>query len=206
MSEPVQTVLAFRVWRWERRRHREAGQRVVELRLRSLNAPVTRRSSRVARALSSPGGDWPVAGLLSAVCNSAVSAGHDPENPDCDCKHGPIPGDKCTCGIYAATDLEIINSYLVKPEVPVMGVVEMGGRVIPADQGYRAEAARVAAILKIDPMFTLDHATLDAIAAEYSVPAIVPFSTDPEDYRRLVSGVQTADIDDEFRDFFPDAG
>ena len=55
-----------------------------------------------------------------------------------------------------------------------------------ATSGYRAQAVRVAAILLVDPMFTLSHNTLRKIAAEYKVPALEPHSTDPEKYRSLL--------------------
>ena len=59
-----------------------------------------------------------------------------------DKKHaGGVPDPDCTCGIYATTDLEVVNDYL-GDEAPVLGIVELGGRTIPATQGYRAEAAR----------------------------------------------------------------
>src|SRR5258708_28931878 len=69
------------------------------------------------------------------------------------------PGPECKgsgghgCGIYSTTDLGIINTYLSRT-APVLGVVELGGRVLPCPQGYRAEFARVAAILLIDEVLT----------------------------------------------------
>ena len=65
------------------------------------------------------------------------------------------------------------------------GVVELGGRVIPATQGYRAAYARVAVILLIDEVLTEPHSVLRKLAAAYSIPAVVPHSADPEDYREI---------------------
>lgn len=164
-----QTRLAFRAWRFERDR----------LALRSLNAP-GKNGSWVAKAMSAPGGDWPHRGVLSASCRSRKD--HEDE---------PVPGRECTCGIYATTDLGVINSYLNR-SAPVLGVVELGGRVIPATNGYRAAFARVAAILLIDEALTEPHAVLRKLADAYRVPAAVPHSADPEDYRDLTGSPSLA--------------
>ena len=107
-----------------------------------------------------------------------------------------IPDPGCSCGIYATTELEVVNVYLCR-EAPVLGIVELGGRTIEAAEGYRAQAARVAAILLIDEMFTLPHGTLKKLAESYRVPAFVPHSTEPEDYRAAIHqpGFRTADWD-----------
>jgi hypothetical protein len=156
-----QTRLALRVWQFDRER----------LMLRSLNAP-HQKTSWVARAMSAPGGDWPRRQVLSASCRAREK--HD----------DPVPGQECTCGIYATTDLDIISGYLNRA-APVLGVVEMGGRVIPATNGYRAAFARVAAILLIDEALTEPHSVLRKLAGAYKVPAVVPHSDRPEDYRDL---------------------
>jgi hypothetical protein len=156
-----QTRLALRVWQFDRER----------LVLRSLTAP-GRKASWVSKAMASPDGDWPYRGVLTASCRSRDK--HD----------DPVPGRECSCGIYATTDLEVISFY-VSRAAPVLGVVEMGGRVIPATQGYRAAFARVAVILLIDEALTEPHAVLRKLAAAYRVPAVVPHSADPEDYREL---------------------
>jgi hypothetical protein len=158
-----QTRLALRVWQFDRDR----------LALRSLNAP-GKKTSWMAKAMSSPGGDWPQRGVLPASCSRRGDDKHD----------DPVPGQECSCGIYATTDLDVISGYLNRC-APVLGVVEMGGRVIPATQGYRAAFARVAVILLIDEALTEPHATLRKLAAAYKVPAVVPHSADPEDYREL---------------------
>ena len=107
-----------------------------------------------------------------------------------------VPDSSCSCGLYATTDLDVVNDYL-SPDVPVLGIVELGGRTIEATQGYRAQAARVAAILLIDEVFTLPHGTLKKLAESYRVPAFVPHSTEPEDYRSAIHqpGFRTADWD-----------
>jgi hypothetical protein len=185
-----QTSLAFRTWRLS-----EANK------LLSINAPSLtgkaggsqnqqRRVTWIHRQLADPEGQngWPIGGPLVAHCGHDRSAtGVASMNPD----HGPIPSKPCTCGIYATTSIQVINQYLGNEIIqgtiairgPVLGVVELGGRVIPATQGFRAAGARVAAILLIDPVFSLSRSQLKQIAEIYQVPALVPHSLDPEDYR-----------------------
>ena len=161
-----QTRLALRAWQFDR-----AG-----LTVRSLNAPASPKSW-MATAMASPQGSWPHGQVLRAHC---PLAGGKKQHAD------PVPGTECSCGIYATTDLDIISQYLSK-RAPVVGVVELGGRVIPATQGYRAAVARVAVILLLDEALTESHATLRALAAAYKVPAVIPHSELAEDYRELVS-------------------
>lgn len=161
-----QTRLALRVWQFDKAR----------LALRSLNAP-SKKTSWVAKAMSSPGGDWPQRGVLTASCPMRGDDKHE----------DPVPGQECTCGIYATTDLDVISGYLNRRS-PILGVVEMGGRVIPATNGYRAAYARVAAILLIDEALTEKHSLLRKIAAAYRVPAVVPHSASAEDYREVIGG------------------
>jgi hypothetical protein len=191
----AETFLAFRVWRYH-----APGKTLL-----SLNSP-TRKASWVATALADPAGGWPQDGglggypaPLTATCSQAnkpprrVREGEKPEPP-----HGPIPGKKCTCGIYATTDLGVIDDYL-GGDAPVLGLVELGGRVIPARQGYRAAIGRVAAILLLDESLTLPHPVLSEIAAAYRVPALVPHSRNPKDYRdRLATARSLGDEAEEW--------
>ncbi|MGO9162702.1 MAG: hypothetical protein ACLP7J_18730 [Streptosporangiaceae bacterium] len=165
-----ETRLALRAWGLDARR----------LTVRSLNAATTGKPPWVARAMASPDGDWPHDAPLRAVCKK--KAEHEKGVPDKD----------CTCGIYATTDLAVIERYL-QQDSPVLGVVELGGRTIPAKQGYRAAVARVAAILLIDPMFTTHHDVLRELADAYRVPALVPHSSDPVEYRDLLTRSSVAD-------------
>jgi hypothetical protein len=164
----AQTRLALRVWQFDRAR----------LVLRSLNAP-PKKSTWVSRAMASPGGDWPHRQILTAACPNGAK--HD----------DPVPGQECSCGIYATTDLDVISGYL-RRDAPVLGVVELGGRVIPATQGYRAPYARVAAILLIDEGLTEPHTVLRRLAVAYRIPAVVPHSADPEAYREAASSPSLA--------------
>lgn len=172
-----QTRLALRAWQFDR----------DQLVLRSLNAPVG-KPTWVAKAMASPVGNWPHGKTLAASCPFTSGKGkHD----------DPVPGEECSCGIYATTDLDVISRYLSRT-APVLGVVEMGGRVIPATQGYRAAYARVAAILLLDEALTEPHRVLRKLAAAYRVAAVVPHSVDPEDYRELVSTSSLASEAEEY--------
>lgn len=185
-----QTALAFRTWRLS-----------DSNRLLSINAPNltgkaggsaqqgTRKIGWIHRHLADDEGQhgWPIAETLMAHC------GVRGEGAEAIPEHGKIPAKDCSCGIYATTELKVINSYLgnevymgVAVRGPVLGIVEMGGRVIPATQGFRARFARVAAILAIDEVFSLTHAHLAQIAELYQVPLIKPFSVNPEDYRLAI--------------------
>lgn len=185
-----QTALAFRTWRLS-----------DSNRLLSINAPNltgkaggnpqqgVRKIGWIHRHLADPEGQdgWPIATPLAAHC------GVRGEGAEAIPEHGKIPAKDCSCGIYATTELKVINSYLgneiymgVAIRGPVLGIVEMGGRVVTATQGYRARYARVAGILAIDEVFSLTHAHLRQIAELYQVPLIKPFSVNPEDYRLAI--------------------
>jgi hypothetical protein len=197
-----QTALAFRTWRTS-----------DDNKLLSINAPDLtgkaggsnqgmKRVSWIHRQLADIEGQhgWPAGNGLVAH----FGRGGDTSEGSA---HGPIPSKHCSCGIYATTSIQVINQYLGTEVIngtiairgPVLGVVELGGRVIPATQGYRAKAARIAAILLIDPVFTLSHSRLKQIAGIYGVPALVPHSLNPEDYRDRLR-LETP-IGDEAEDF-----
>ena len=191
IPDVVQTALAFRTWRLS-----------DSNRLLSINAPNltgkaggnqqqgTRKIGWIHRHLADDEGQhgWPIGANLQAHC------GIRGEGAEAIPEHGKIPAKDCSCGIYATTELKVINGYLgteqymgVAIRGPVLGIVEMGGKVIPATQGFRARFARVAGILAIDEVFSLAHAHLQQIAEIYQVPLIKPFSTNPEDYRESIS-------------------
>jgi hypothetical protein len=174
----VGTALGLRVWRYDR----SMGV------LCSVNAgQPARHTTWIATAMASPEGEWSPGVLTHARCSRSV---HE----------DGVPDPRCSCGIYATTSVSVVNDYL-SPEAPVLGVVELGGRIIPGSQGYRAQAARVAAVLQIDAMFTLPYGVLGRIADRYRVPLLVPHSVRPEDYRSLVRQPDVGDVDwdDELR-------
>jgi hypothetical protein len=173
-----QTRLAFRSWQLDR----------ASMAVQSLNAPRSSRANWVAKQMAQPAGNWPHDRPLAAACALGAPSRRrrkPKEGEPEDTPHGPVPDPNCTCGIYATTDLDIINGYLSR-SAPVLGIVELGGRLIPATQGYRAACARVAAILLVDEALTEPHGLLRELAAAYRVPALVPFSVDPEDHREAI--------------------
>jgi hypothetical protein len=172
--EPM-TRLALRAWQFDR----------ASLSVRSLNAPPAgRKASWLAKAMAAPEGNWPHDRALEATCSRPPVAVKKKKDDDGEPDHGRIPSPHCSCGIYATTDLDVINGYLHRSS-PVLGVVELGGRIIPATQGYRAAYARVAVILLLDEALTEPWPVLRELAAAYRVPAVIPHSAIAEDYREI---------------------
>jgi hypothetical protein len=95
-----------------------------------------RRSPRLASVTWSEGGApfiWPARRWTFAKCRA-----------NC----GDIPGERCTCGIYAArTRAHLIGELgyaaYSEDDPKVIGEVGLAGKVIPGTQGWRAEKARV---------------------------------------------------------------
>lgn len=176
VPEFPQTCLALRCWQFDR----------TSMAVRSLNAPA-RKAPWMAKAMASPIGIWPHDRPLAATCTMTKPKKKCEDGEE----HGPIPGQECSCGIYATTGLDVIDGYLSQTAT-VLGVVELGGRVIPATQGYRAAYARLAAVLLVDEALTEPHRLLRELADAYRVPAVVPHSADPEDYRDLIGSPSLA--------------
>jgi hypothetical protein len=182
------SALALRVWDLAR-------QHLV---LRSFNArPAQTPPWWIDTAFSEPTGGWPKDRPLVAECKAKGE--HTPHLPECrdDCEEhdGGIPAPGCRCGIYCTRSLGVVSDYLRAANEPVLGLVEMGGRFIlaePGSDGYaRGQYARVVAILLIDKSLTIDHPTLRNLAAAYRVPALVPHSTDPDDFRDRITVTST---------------
>jgi hypothetical protein len=164
--DDARTVLAFRTWRCDLRR----------LVLHSLHGGVSRRAAHwmLSTAFATPEQDWPQDDILVAKCGRNV---HHEQGP---------PDASCSCGIYGTDSLEVVNDYLTR-ESPVLGLVELGGRTIPAAQGFRSLAARVAAVLLVDEVLTLPHWQLRQLADAYKVPALRPESIDPQEFRQALA-------------------
>lgn len=153
----AETRLGFRTFRIDRARNV----------LLSVNAGQTvKKPTWIASVISLPEGEWPPGERMVGRCLQ------NREHVD------GVPDPECRCGIHATTDLEVVNDYLTQRS-PVVGIVELGGRTIPATQGYRAQAARVAAVLLVDEMLTLPHGALRKVAERYQVPALVPTPRTP---------------------------
>jgi hypothetical protein len=88
----------------------------------------------------------------------------------CPIERHPAPHEGCSCGLYAAKErsyvLHLARRFLPGAAATVVGRVELSGKVIEHDFGYRAERARVAEV------FTVEGAAdwAEAVAARYRVP------------------------------------
>lgn len=78
-----------------------------------------------------PGDLWPTGAWMEAECDSGCVE---------------IPGDDCSCGIYAAKHRRhlVRLGYNRRGSSPrVIGDVALAGKVVPGEKGWRAERARV---------------------------------------------------------------
>jgi hypothetical protein len=104
----------------------------------------------------------------------------------------------CSCGIYGTTDIGVAAPYTGVGNA--FGLVYgWGEHVVPADSGFRAEYARIAAIFAVVREVSMEEAHLARIAKLYGVPLITPHSLEVEDYRILLRE-GNGDIDAELRE------
>ena len=116
------------------------------------------------------------------------------------CTHGRHPAAEpgCTCGIYATTSIAVAAPYTGVGNA--FGLVYgWGEHVVPADSGFRAEYARIAAIFAVVREVSMELPHLRRIAKLYDVPLIAPHSVEVEDYRLLLDE-GAADMDAELRE------
>jgi len=82
---------------------------------------------------------WPIGEPLHAECLGLNLPGRGPGR-----KHD-APGDDCRCGVYGATYRELrafLRTSLVRPSsLPVLGRVQLWGRLVGNEFGWRAEWA-----------------------------------------------------------------
>ena len=137
---------------------------------------------------------WPPGQPLHATCDT--NAGFDEED---DGWHR-VPDPDCGCGIYVGRDIRTVSRYGCRAKV--FGIAQVWGRVLPFEYVYRAEHAKVAAILALLPEaeggFVLPHDQLQNIAALYRVPFLAPHSAHVEHYRAEVEAWQPPVADDDF--------
>ena len=182
-SYDTPSAVALRVWEIDRE----------HLTVRSFNAtPAKPPAWWVGPAFATPAGGWPHDHPLVAECKAGKA--HEPHEDDCleDCEqHDPIPGTQCRCGIYGTRNLRVVSDYMRAAREPVLGIIEMGGRTIMGEPGHesyaRSAMARLAAILLVDRSLSVDHETLRRLAAAYRVPALLPHSTNPDDFRQEIT-------------------
>jgi hypothetical protein len=80
---------------------------------------------------------WPVKEVLKATCKYP---GHKLFKDTDD-----IPVYECSCGIYALKQPNFSVTYI--HDRPILGVVELWGKIIVAEYGYRAEYAKIRALV-----------------------------------------------------------
>jgi hypothetical protein len=82
-----------------------------------------------------------------------------------------IPSKGCTCGIYGYKNFANCLYDVPLIQNPVIGVVEMWGKVIPAELGYRAQYAKLRAVIR-NPL----------VATTYQVPNLPSYEYGEREY------------------------
>lgn len=111
-----------------------------------------------------------------------ASASGDPRFED----HGKVPGDRCSCGFYSVKTL-ITLLQMFEPRHQgrtrdgatmgeIFGRVELAGKIIEHDLGYRAERARIAKLIP----FEADLANGIRLATMLGLDLGDPVATEPE--------------------------
>lgn len=97
---------------------------------------------------------------------------------ECAKDHDP-PGEKCSCGIYAARDRDQLDGlgYADGAILHVIGEVGLAGRVVVGTQGWRAEKARPRRLL-----VPHDHWQLvELFERAYSIPVELGWTLPPQE-------------------------
>ena len=121
-----------------------------------------------------------------AGCQIDRSRFHDP---------GDVPGEECTCGFYSAkTLLALLEMVGFSRDTPgktaacMLGRVELSGKIVEHDFGYRAERARIAELIPFEADLaigthlatTLGVALGDPVRLRPYVPTSDPIPPPPE--------------------------
>ena len=120
------------------------------------------------------------------------------------CTHGKhqAADPDCTCGIYAATDISVAASYTGVGNA--FGLVYgWGEHVVPADEGFRAEYARIAAIFAVVREVSMRRRTCAASRSCTASRCWCRTRWTSLDYAVLLregNGVAGSDIDAELRE------
>lgn len=112
---------------------------------------------------------WPIADYVYAECNGKRECYSSSD--------GRVPGEECSCGLYAARDFDHLTKGLPYADysygnggagdnIKIIGEVAMSGKVIVGTQGWKAEKARVAKLYVPHTHWKLGR----DIAAQYGVP------------------------------------
>lgn len=90
---------------------------------------------------------WPNSAWTNGINESVCHGDHGRSDMD---RCGSSPGKNCTCGFYA-THIPFYATHIPLPwRGSVIGVIEASGRVIIGTQGFRAQKARIVAV--VDPV------------------------------------------------------
>lgn len=120
---------------------------------------------------------WPTGQWFRARC----SKGHAKAESD-----DPIPGDSCSCGVYAATSwAELVRqNYAEDGMSVVVAKVALAGRVQPGDRAHRASRARI-----LELFVPYEHWRWAApLGAAYGVPVSLARMSRPTDLEEAAVG------------------
>jgi hypothetical protein len=112
---------------------------------------------------------------------------------DASCAAGPVdpehvPGWGCTCGFYATKDLAAFRMLPILMDLPhadgvgwIFGRVELAGKIIEHDYGYRAQRARIAELNPVegDERNGFHLAALLGLPIGDPVPVVATLSPNP---------------------------
>lgn len=107
---------------------------------------------------------------------------------------GPgVPGEQCTCGMYAARDREHLvsmgyNQYQDDAHPTFIGEVGLAGKVIPGSHGWRAEKGRIRKLFV--PFHLIEYvAPLERLYG-VTVELTNTFDSDPERLAKLLAQIE----------------
>jgi hypothetical protein len=154
IPDGIDPIVGYRAWYYE------IGQREARLH------PLTQGSGVGPRAGDWDGASW---GWVTAMCSLDPASWH------------VAPVEVCTCGFYAMRELHPVVQDAARLHVwrhlglgctsgVVMGRVELAGKVIEHELGYRAERARIATLIP----FRGTERSVMILAARLGVPISKP--------------------------------
>lgn len=135
-------------------------------------------------------GIWPREKPIEARCGGGPSNpflvshyGEDPEHP--------APDPMCACGVWGLSSLPHLFAEFGEQTGIVVGVIEMWGRIVVGEHGYRSQFARPVAIVRKDRRASKLE---KGVARAYRLKLLwrFPDLTQPEDLDKEV-GVWTSD-------------
>jgi hypothetical protein len=134
IPDAIEPILAYRAWRCD---------------LNGLE-PVLSSLGGTSCAWDAAAGAWiqascPIVGWVREEARAAAQA-RGAELPPLPAPHD-APGERCSCGFYALQHPEDVVARFGRVTRLVLGRVRLAGKVIVHDMGYRAQRARIDALL-----------------------------------------------------------